>query len=71
MYFAQVASGGFRGGGFFRFHAVFGKIWQNGMLAPPPPPGELAPLPGEIMDPPLVATIHFCCSDSPIIKCMN
>ena len=25
---------------FFRFHAVFGKIWQNRMLAPP---GELAP----------------------------
>ena len=34
------------GGGapkFFRFHAVFGKIWQNHMLAPPP--GELAPTP--------------------------
>ena len=38
-------SGGFRGGAqgtraprapkFFRFHAVFGKIWQNCMLAPP------------------------------------
>ena len=26
---------------FFRFHAVFRKIWQNRMLAPPP--GELAP----------------------------
>ena len=26
---------------FFQFHAVFGKIWQNRMLAPPPP-GELA-----------------------------
>ena len=38
---------------FFRFHAVFGKIWQNRMLAPPPPPGELAPPPGEILDPPL------------------
>ena len=21
---------------FFQFHAVFGKIWQNHMLAPPP-----------------------------------
>ena len=28
---------------FFQFHAVFGKIWQNRMLAPPP--GELAPPP--------------------------
>ena len=27
---------------FFQFHAVFGKIWQNHMLAPP---GELAPPP--------------------------
>ena len=23
---------------FFQFHAVFGKIWQNHMSAPPPPP---------------------------------
>ena len=23
------------GSKFFQFHAVFGKIWQNGMLAPP------------------------------------
>ena len=29
---------------FFQFHAVFGKIWQNLMLAPPLP-GELAPPP--------------------------
>ena len=28
------------GSKFFQFHAVFGKIWQNRMLAPP---GELAP----------------------------
>ena len=28
---------------FFQFHAVFGKFWQNRMLAPPP--GELAPPP--------------------------
>ena len=27
---------------FFQFHAVFGKIWQNRMLAPP---RELAPPP--------------------------
>ena len=34
---------------FFQFHAVFGKIWQNCMLAlPPPPPRGLA-----ILDPPL------------------
>ena len=31
------------GSKFFQFHAVFGKIWQNRMLAPPPP--ELAPPP--------------------------
>ena len=24
------------GSKFFRFHAVFGKFWQNRMLAPPP-----------------------------------
>ena len=28
------------GSKFFQFHAVFGKIWQNRILAPPP--GELA-----------------------------
>ena len=28
------------GSKFFRFHAVFGKIWQKCVLAPPP--GELA-----------------------------
>ena len=32
-----------RGSKFFRFHAVFGKFWQNRMLVPPP--GELAPPP--------------------------
>ena len=31
-----------RGSKFFQFHAVFEKIWQNRMLAPP---GELAPPP--------------------------
>ena len=30
------------GSKFFPFHAVFGKFWQNRMLAPP---GELAPPP--------------------------
>ena len=34
----------------FQFHAVFGKIWLNHMLAPN---GELAPLLREILDPPL------------------
>ena len=41
---------------FFRFHVVFGKIWQNRMLAPappPPPPGVGAPSLWEILDPPL------------------
>ena len=32
------------GSKFFQFHAVFGKCWQNRMLAPPPP-GELVPPP--------------------------
>ena len=27
---------------FFQFHAIFGKVWQNRMLAPP---GGLAPQP--------------------------
>ena len=31
-----------RGSKFFQFHAVFGNIWQNLMLAPP---GELVPPP--------------------------
>ena len=46
-----ITSGGSKGGRegraplpliFFQFHAVFGKFWQNRMLAPP---GELAPPP--------------------------
>ena len=41
------------GSKFFQFHAVFGKIWQNRMLAPPPPE-SWRPLPREILDPPLV-----------------
>ena len=55
-YIRASVSGGFRRPPprrrFFRFHAVFGKIWQNRMFAPPP--WELAP-PGEILDPPLSA----------------
>ena len=45
---------GARGTGpkFFQFHAVFGKIWQNRMLAPP---GSWRPLLGEILDLPLYA----------------
>ena len=27
---------GARGTKFFKFHAIFGKIWQKRMLAPPP-----------------------------------
>ena len=51
VYFCVNSSGGSKGGArdvsplgskFFQFHAVFGKIWQNLMLAPP---GELAPTP--------------------------
>ena len=40
------------GSKFFQFHAVFGEIWQNHMLAPPSRVG--APDLGEILDPPLV-----------------
>ena len=39
-----------KGSKFFHFHAVFGKIWQNRMLAPS---GGLATHLGEILDPPL------------------
>ena len=67
-----VVSGGSKGGcegwvppwgsKFFLFHAVFGEIWQNRMLAPPP--GSWHPLLGEILDPPLVVIerkfyLHF------------
>ena len=41
---------------FFRFHAIFRKIWQNCVLAtrpPPPLPRSLRRHLGEIMDPPL------------------
>ena len=47
-----------RGVQILSIHAVFGKIWQNRMLAPPPTP-PLPPLQdwrphlGEILDPPL------------------
>ena len=40
------------GSKFFQFHAVFGEIWQNCMLAPLPPE-SWRPLLGEILDPPL------------------
>ena len=40
-----------RGSKFFQFHAVFGKIWQNRMLAPPLE--SWCPHLGEILDPPL------------------
>ena len=39
------------GSKFFQLHAVFKKIWQNRMLAPP---GSWRPLLGEILDPPLM-----------------
>ena len=38
---------------FSQFHAVFRKIWQNHMLAPPPPQGW-RPLLRGILDPPLL-----------------
>ena len=38
------------GSKFFQFHAVFGKIWQNRILAPP---GSWRPFHREILDPPL------------------
>ena len=45
---------------FFRFHAVFERIWQNRVFMPTPPPPLPAPTPGgftshlgEILDPPL------------------
>ena len=43
-----------RGSKFFQFHAVFGKFWQNRMLAPPE---SWRPLLGEILDPPLINMI--------------
>ena len=39
--------GGCEGSKFFQFHAVFGKIWQNRMLAPPLPRGVGAPSSGK------------------------
>ena len=46
------------GSKFFQFHAVFWKICQNRMLAPPF--GELVPPLGEIPDPPLFMLFVFC-----------
>ena len=67
-------SGGSKGGArdahpwgskFFQFHAVFGKIWQNRMLAPPPE--ELAPPPrgnpGSATVPLLWMPCHVQCCD--------
>ena len=42
---------------FFQFHTVFGKIWQNHMLVPPPPEGWCPHL-GEILDPPVHKSCH-------------
>ena len=50
-----------RGSKFFQFHAVFGKFWQNRMLAPPL--GSWRPLHGEILDPPLLAVTYFCLAE--------
>ena len=68
---AQVLSSGRSKGGYegrmppwgsqiFQFHAVFGKFWQNCMLAPPL--GSWRPLLGEILDPPLLSQlwVKFC-----------
>ena len=45
-----------RGSKCFQFHAVFGKIWQNRMLAPPRE--SWRPLLGEILDPPLMSRVY-------------
>ena len=62
--FYPIHSGGFRGGPgappgpkFSQFHAVFHKIWQNHMLAPPPPQEGWRPLLRGILDPALIHTI--------------
>ena len=51
----KETSGGSKGGRppgsrFFQFHAVFGKIWQNRMIASP---GRIDAHLGEILYPPL------------------
>ena len=57
MNYVKVISGGFRGAAhgpkFSQFHAVFRKIWQNHMLAPPgglapPPTGNPGPATGDV-----------------------
>ena len=60
MMLLDIVSGGSKGGGalgpkFFQFHAVFGKIWQIRMLAPPL--GSWRPLLGEFLDPPLIVHV--------------
>ena len=59
-----------RGSKFFEIHAVFGKIWQNHMLAPLL--GSWRPLLGEILDPPLEGYVHrwhllLSASDLPMV----
>ena len=59
MYYTNQRSGGSEGGArdasprskFFQFHAVFGEIWQNRMLALPLEGWR--PHQREILDPPL------------------
>ena len=51
-----------RGPKFFQFHAVFGKIWQNCMLAPPP--GVGAPSSGKSWIRHCLALIPFCVQGS-------
>ena len=61
--YVRISSGGSKEGArdacppppgskFFQFHAFFGKIWKNHMLAPSPE--SWRPLLGEILDPPLI-----------------
>ena len=47
------------GSKFFQYHAVLGKIFQNHMLATPPPPEGWRPNRGEILDPPLKIEVLF------------
>ena len=56
LFWSEIPERGFLEN-FDKFHAVFGEIWQNGMLVPAL--GSWWPLFGEILDPPLV-TSDFC-----------
>ena len=55
---------------FFQFHAVFGKIWQDRMLAPPLL-GSWRPILGEILDPPLKMVIKISGSLPPPRKSLT